>query len=177
MKVNTYNQCTGYWLMRGVCFKIGADWNNYPDWDICASMMTNTDFIPFLATLEGVLTYELQKRNVEFDDRSESTRIRFFVVWKSEGYKKFRAFVHLIEYDELLDWNRITLEEYYQRYANQFSIYTDPIRNTWLLDDGTVLMTRLELDFTQRDGVLGITVSEGSKDDHTRRSEWFSPEM
>jgi hypothetical protein len=38
-------------------------------------------------------------------------------------------------------------------------------------------MTGLELDFTQRDGVLNITISEGVKDNHTRMPELIDLEM
>jgi hypothetical protein len=43
-----------------------------------------------------------------------------------------------------------------------------------LIPDGTVLMSILELDFTQRDGVLNITISESIRDDYTRRPEWIN---
>jgi hypothetical protein len=100
--------------------------------------------------------------------------IRLLVAWKSEGYKNFCVFVHLIECNKWPYWDEIRLEEYYQRYADQLSTYTGPIKDTWLIHDGTVLMTELDLDFTQRDGVLNITISEGSKDEHAKRPEWIN---
>jgi hypothetical protein len=39
-----------------------------------------------------------------------------------------------------------------------------------------MLVTKLELDFTQRDSVLNITVSEGVRDKHTKMSELIIPE-
>jgi hypothetical protein len=96
------------------------------------------------------------------------------VAWKSEGYKKFRVFVQLIECDGTFYLCDIPLEEYYQRYANQLNTYTGPIKNTWMVYDDTVLMTELELDFTQRDSVLNITISEGVKDEYTKRPIWLS---
>jgi hypothetical protein len=38
-------------------------------------------------------------------------------------------------------------------------------------------MTKLELDFTQRNGVLNITISEGVEDEHTKRPVWIDPKM
>jgi hypothetical protein len=37
-----------------------------------------------------------------------------------------------------------------------------------------VLMTELELDFTQRDGVLNIIISERNNDNHARRPKWIN---
>jgi hypothetical protein len=69
----------------------------------------------------------------------------------------------------MLFWDMVKLKEYCQRYANQLDTYTDPIRDTWLTRDGAVLVTRLELDFMQRNDVLNIAISEGIKDDHTKK--------
>jgi hypothetical protein len=80
--------------------------------------------------------------------------------------------VHLIECNEW-PYDEFEAEEHYKRYVSQLCVYTDPIRDTWSLSGGTVLMTELELDFTQRDGVLNITVSEGVKDEYTKRPEWI----
>jgi hypothetical protein len=71
----------------------------------------------------------------------------------------------------------IELEEYYQRYVSQLCAYTGPIKDTWLIYDGTVLMTRLELDFTQGYDVLNIVISESVMDEHTKRIEWINSEM
>jgi hypothetical protein len=123
--------------------------------------------ISLWATFEGVLTYEIE-RSVSL------TVTRLSIIWKYEGYKDFHVFVQLIEFDRGFGWDKIKLEEYYQGYANQLCIYTGPIKNTWLLHDGTVFMTELELDFTQRNGVLSLSISEGVRDDHTKGPEWIS---
>jgi hypothetical protein len=81
----------------------------------------------------------------------------------------------LVEHDEEVGLFYSQLETHHQRYASQLSTYTGPIKDTWLPHDGKVLMTKMELDFTQRDGVLNITISEGVKDDHTGRPEQISP--
>jgi hypothetical protein len=98
------------------------------------------------------------------------------VGWKSEGYKELCACVCLIECDKTFPWHKVNTEEYYQRYTNQFGIYTGPIKDTWLTHDGAVLTTKLELYFTQRNDVLNITISEGISDDHTKRPVWINPE-
>jgi hypothetical protein len=156
-------------------FSIGADWDESSDREVYAGSMS-IELIAYLATFEGILTYELKRRHVKPDDRHDLLYIRLFVVWKSEGYKKFRIFIHLIEYDKYVDWDEVKLKEYYKRYSNQLCTYTGSIKDTWLMNDGTVLMTGLDLDFAQRDGILNITISKGVKDEHTKRPEWINLE-
>jgi hypothetical protein len=121
----------------------------------------------------GILMYVLERKHVKIGTRHEPTHILLLVAWKSEGYKKLRAFAHLIEYDKASCWDNLSQEEYYQRFTSQLRIYTGPIKDTWLMPDGTVLLTELGLDFTQRDGVLNVTISEGIEDENTKRPEWI----
>jgi hypothetical protein len=167
MKVNIHNQCSGFNLTNGGYFSAGTYWNESPNGEVKSGSTTSADLTPFLSTFGGVLAYRLE------EEYAEATYIRLLVAWKSEGYKKFRVFVHLIEHEDWRDWSKVRLEEYYQRYASQLSTYTGPIKNTWLIEDDIVLMTALELDFTQRDDVLNITISESVKDEHTKRPVWF----
>jgi hypothetical protein len=131
--------------------------------------MKRANLMPFWEVFGGVLTYELEKA-------VESKYIRLFIAWKYEGDRKYRVLVHFIEYKKKFDWDETALKEYYKRYADQLDIYTGPIKNTWLIPDGTVLMTRSGLNVTQGYGILNVTVSEGIRDNYTRRPVWFSPE-
>jgi hypothetical protein len=176
MKVNIHNQCSDFKLINRGYFSNGADWDESPAAEVDTGNVMRTDLTPLLSTFEGVLAYELQREHEKSSERSESTYILFFVAWKSEGYKKFHVFVHLVEHDEYIDWNGIKLREYYQRHANQFCTYNCPIRDTWLLSGNTVLMTRLGLDFTRRDGVLYIIISGGIRNNRAKKPIWINPE-
>jgi hypothetical protein len=176
MKVNTYNQCPDFKLIYRKYFSNGADCIEDPAKEVDIGSMNSVDLMPFRAVFEGALMYELERKHVRTGNRPEPTDLLLFVAWKSEGYKKFCVFLHLIECNKGPYWDLVKLEEYYQRYVSQLRIYTDPIEDTWLIYDGTVLMVRLDLDFTQRDGVLNMTISEGLKDDHTKRPEWVDLE-
>jgi hypothetical protein len=173
MKVNIHNQCLDFDLKVRRWFSAGADKNRHSALEVYAGDMKNVNLIPFLSTFGGVLTYELESKSNKPSNQFKLTHIRLFLVWKSEGYKKFRVFLHMIEYDELIEWNETELEEYYHHYVNQLSTYTDPIKDIWWIRGGIVLMTNLELDFTQRDGVLNITISEGVKDGNAKIPERF----
>jgi hypothetical protein len=175
MKMNIHNQCSDFKLKNQRYFNTCASWDDKLDGEIDTGSMTNASLTPSSATFGGTIIYELQRKRVESDDQLKSTYTLLSIAWKSEVYKKFCVFVQLTDCDKAFSWHKVNPEKYYQRYANHFSIYTAPIKYTWLIHDGTVLMTRLELDFTQRDGVLSVTVSEGSRDEHTKISAWFGP--
>jgi hypothetical protein len=171
MKMNIHNQCKNFKLTYRKWLSSGADWNKEPIWTINTGIMTSADLTPFLSTFEGAIMYRLEG--------TMSTYIWLFVAWKSEGYKEFHVLVHLIESDTKIDWYEFGLKTYYQRYANQLSTYTDPVIDTRLTRNDKVFMAKLELDFTQRnwrDGVLNITISEGSKDKHAKEPIWLNPE-
>jgi hypothetical protein len=177
MEVKIYNQCSDFSLTDRRWFNIGADWNECPKRRVDTGNMMSAELMPFLSTFEGILTYKLRRKHDESVNRSESTYIGLVVVWKSEGYKDIRMCVHLIEHDRRFYWNGTKLKEYYQRYASQLCEYTGPIKDTWLTRDSIALMTRLELDFTKRDGILNITISEGIDDEHARNPVWIDPKM
>jgi hypothetical protein len=177
MEVNICNLCSDIRLIDG------RDFSNYMSWNKCYTREVNGGGImdatltSLWASFEGYLAYQLQKETVKSDDRLESTSTLLFIAWKSEGYKELRACIRMVERSKQMKWDAYKLREYYQRYANQFSTYTDYTEDTWLMRDGTVLMTRLELDFTQRNNILSITISKSTKDDHTKRTVWISPKM
>jgi hypothetical protein len=174
MKVNIHNRCSDFKLTESEYFSAGADWNKHPGWDVMAGNMMKADLKPFRAAFGGILIYELLRKYFDPSIQARSTFTLLLVAWESEGYKKFCVLVRLIECNFQPFWFKIKPEEYYQRYASQLCTYTDPIENTWLLPDGAIIMTRLELDFTQRDGVLNIIISESVSDEYTRRTEWIN---
>jgi hypothetical protein len=176
MKVNIHNQCSDFKLKYGGYFPNGIGNGNVGlVQEIDTDSMKSIDLEHFLATYEGIVAYALRRKHVKPGNQTESAEILLSVAWKSEGYKNFRVLVHLIEYNKWSYGGVIKMKEYYQRYADQLSTYTGPIEDTWLIDDGIVLMTRLELNFTQRDGVLNVAISEGIGGDRTKRLEWITP--
>jgi hypothetical protein len=177
MKVNIHNQCSDFKLTSRKWFNTCAYWNESPGEEVDARSMMSVGLISSLTEFEGSLMYQLQRKRVESDDQLESTYTLLFITWKSEGYKELRARVHLIVCDKQIKWNGYRLREYYQRCVSQLCTYTGPIEDTWLLHGGTVLMIGLELYFTQRDGVLSVTISDGVKDNHTKIPELIDSKM
>jgi hypothetical protein len=176
MKVNIHNQCSDFNLTSLKWFENYADWNKEPDVKVDAGSMMSAVLKSYQVEFRGAIMYKLQRKCIEFDDQLESTYTLLFVAWKSEGYKELCVLVQLMECDKTFHWIEYKLEEYYKRYHSQLRTYTSPIKDTWLTRDGTVLMTRLELNFTQRYDVLDIIISEGIRNEHTRRPVWLDPE-
>jgi hypothetical protein len=173
MKVNIHNQCLDFKLTCMEYFIRGEILNKYPTREVNANDMTSIELKYTLGMFEGAFICELQKETTKMDNQLESPHISLFVAWKSEDDKEHYTCVKLIECDRAFHWDKTKLKKCYQGYTNQLNTYTGLIKDIWLRPDNTVLMTRLELDFTQRDIVLNITISEGVEDDYTKRPEWI----
>jgi hypothetical protein len=175
MNVNIHNQCSDFKLTNRKHRWANVSWDKEPDVEVDANSMMSAVLTSFQAEFEGSLIYQLQRKCVKSDDRLESTYALLFITWKFEDYKALRVFVQLMECDKTFHWNKFKPIEYYQRYVNQLNTYAGPIKDTWLTRDGIVLMIGLETDFTQSNDVLNITISEGVKDEHTKRPVWINP--
>jgi hypothetical protein len=177
IKLYIHNRCSDFNLINQERHGINVLWHRLPGLEVDAGGMTNSSLLTYRSTFGGAIVYELQRKHIEYDNQPESIYIWLFMAWKSEGYKKLCVSVQLIECEKTFRWSKGDLKRYYQRYVNQFSTYTGSIEDTWLIHDSSVLMTRLELDFTQRDSVLNITISGGVMCDHIKRAKWVDPEM
>jgi hypothetical protein len=169
MKVDIHNQCLNFKLTDQECCSYSAGWNMYSVQEAETDRMMSVEFKYSLEAFKGAIMCELRREYIE------QTHIWLLVVWRSVGYKKFRICVCLLECYESFVWNENRLREYYQRYARQLDRYTGPIEDTWLIHDGAVLMTRLELSFLKRDSKLNMTISEGIKDAYTNIPVWIGP--
>jgi hypothetical protein len=177
MKVNIHNQCSDFKLVDQKRFSSGSVWYGSPDKEADAGSITSIGLIASMSTFKGILTYVLQREDVKSGDQPESGCIRLFIAWKYEGYRKPCVLVQLMECYETFHGRIISSEDYYKRCVNQLCTYTGPIKDTWLIYDGTVLMTELELDLMQRNDILNITISESVRDEHTKMPVWLNPEM
>jgi hypothetical protein len=153
VKVNIRNQCSHFKLIRRGYFSTGVFLNGHPAQEIDAGRMKSFGFESSPLVFGGILTYELERYEKPHEE-FELAHVLLFIVWKSEGYRKLHVHINLVECDERFYWSNAKLDEYYRSYVDQLSTYAGPIRDTWLTRNGTVLMTRLELDFTQRHDAL-----------------------
>jgi hypothetical protein len=177
MKVNIHNQCSDFKLTNGRDSSAYVDWNKHATQEVDAGNMTSAVLTSSWAEFEVDLMYRLQRKDAKSDEQLESIHTLLLITCKSEGYEEFCVFVQLIECDETFPWDKIRLKEFYQKYPDQFCMYTGSIKDTWLTRNGNVLITRLELDLTQSCGVLSITISDGIRNDYTKRPLWIDPKM
>jgi hypothetical protein len=173
--VNIRNQCSNFKLINGKYYYSDSCMDFHSSKEVETGCTNRLNFKPSLITFGSAILYQLQRKDIKSDDRLESTTTLLFITWKFEGYKELSVLVQLLECDKTFRWSKFSSREYYRKYVNQLCTYTDPIKDIWLTRDGTVFMTRLELDFTQRDGMLNITISEGIKEDHVKIPELIDP--
>jgi hypothetical protein len=171
MGVYIRNNCSDLWLTDRRVFS-DTHWDIFNSQEIDPEYDEVIKFMPSLTESEGALTYRLQGKHVKSDNQNESTYTLLFVSWKLEGYKNLRACWRLIECDKQTKWNETKLEEYCKKYVSQPCAYADPINNTWLIHDGTVLM--IEIIWF---GGPHIYISEGIENEHTRRPERIDSKM
>jgi hypothetical protein len=119
LKVCIYNRCSGLRLTNRKVFS-DRHWSTRGNQEIDSGNMTMTVFRDSL-TFEGTF---------KPDDQSASTSTLLFIAWKYDVYGERRICVQLIECEKQIEWNEIALKVYYQRYANQLSEYTGPIKGT-----------------------------------------------
>jgi hypothetical protein len=167
------NQCANFKLTNRRIFATFMDWDVFTKKEVDASNMTGGCLSSPFAVFEGGLMYQLQRKDIESGNQSESTSILFFITWVSEGHREFRVRVQLMECDKTFSWHKIDVREYYKRYVDQ--LYNSPKEDAWLIHGSTVLLTGFVLDFTQEYGVLNITISEGAYDKGIKRPVWLDP--
>jgi hypothetical protein len=67
-KMNIHNQCSDFKLINRECFITPMSWNKKPDAEVDAGRMTSADLSSYWTVFEGSLTYQLQRRHVEYND-------------------------------------------------------------------------------------------------------------
>jgi hypothetical protein len=132
---------------------------------------------------EGALLYKLQRRHATRTynqpnssvayTKDTATNIHLLVVLDVKDHPpKFSAC--LIEYADYFTWDEDKLWALYKKYRNRFHTNYKSSIITWLMNDGTVVETKL--DATHRfDYKLNIVLSEGIREHNTRRPMEVDP--
>jgi hypothetical protein len=121
MKVNISNQCSDFKLIGLKYLNSGAQHNGNFAREVDAGSIMSFELTPFRAMFEGALICKLQRKHVKPGNRPEPTDILLLMAWNSEGYKKFRVLVHLIECNKRPYWGLTEPEEYYQRLSINYA--------------------------------------------------------
>jgi hypothetical protein len=178
VKLLIHNQCPGIELVSPVYAFSGVTRNPLLNRRVYVGSTTQVGFEINFSCGEpiGILMYELMNKKRSNKDAissgDEATCTQLVVIWKVNNSKEFYACLRLIEHDKGCVWNRDKLMELIERYI-LFSIQHDPIENTWLMRDNTVLMTSLNIT-CETHYKLEMIISKTSIKDDAQRLQYIS---
>jgi hypothetical protein len=169
-----------------VYFGHDAIWHIPPDQKVDANTATRAGFRIAVAKpeFESALIYKLQRKKPhEFNDQSNvdstftedaSTSLQLLVILGSNDHYDFSARVLLIKHSNTIVWDEDKLKKLHSMHlALLKSDYN--IKDTWLLDNTTVLMTTSNWNESKR--TIEITISEGTNEDDSMEPLWVSSSM
>jgi hypothetical protein len=128
----------------------------------------------------SALIYKLQrKKRLESNEQSNannasiedtSTSLRLLVMWGPNNGHKISARALLIRHSNAITWNEDTLEKLHSMHLD---LLRDNcvVRDTWLLDDATVLMTILK--WKRGKDTFKIIITEGTREDDSMEPLWI----
>jgi hypothetical protein len=183
--VLVHNQCSDFELISPVYFGHNAIWIRLPDQKVNSNTTTKASFGRGVNDHEfaNALIYKLHKKKyIESNDQSNkdstftknsSTSLQLLIIWKyNEHILCVRAL--LIKHSNAIIWNEDTLEKLYFMHL-PLCKDDDITKDTWLLDDATVLMTTSRWKRDSR--AFEITISEETRRDETMEPLWVSSNM
>jgi hypothetical protein len=174
--VLVHNQCSDFELVSPAYFGYHVIWLRSPDQKVDANTVIRSSFGNDVAKdkFSCALLYKLQRKmGPKSNDQSNadnistegtSTSLQLLVIWKYNVKYKNRFFTRalLISHGNTIIWDEDTLKKLHYMY---FALLRDDynIKDTWLLDDETVLMTTLK--WKKDSCTFKITISEGTRED------------
>jgi hypothetical protein len=172
--VLVHNQCSDLELVSPAYFGYNAIWHMPPDQKVDANTVARAGFGRDITKDEfaSALIYKLQRRKCpESDDQSNadstkdtSTSLQLLVIWKANDWhdNKFFIRVLLIKHSNATAWDEDTLEKLHSTYC---ALLKDDynIKDIWMLDDATVLITTSNWKYVSC--ATKITISEGTRED------------
>jgi hypothetical protein len=123
-----------------------------PDQKVDANTVARASFAKDIAKSEFaiVLSYKLQRKKcLGSNDQSNmdsvstedtSTSLRLLVIWGFNDNYGVSARALLIKHNNTITWNEDTLKKLHSMYLDLLGDH-NIVKNAWLLDDATVLMT------------------------------------
>jgi hypothetical protein len=180
------NQCSNFELASPAYFGYHTIWNIQPDQKGDVNAMISASFVKEAVKreFENALIYKLQKKkSIESGSQSKmdntstedtSTSIQLLVIWKSDNSHEFPVRALLIKHNNTTTWCEDTLEKLHSMYP--FLFKDNPTaKDTWLLDDATVLMIMLKWEKQTR--TIKIAISDGTRDDDSMGPLWVPSNM
>jgi hypothetical protein len=117
------------------------------------------------------LMYKLRKDNT--DEFNEAKCTQLVMIWKIDNFERFHLILRLIERDKGQVWDRDRL----MKLAEECTLSSTPcnsIKETWLLCNYTVLVTRMNVTCKKAYPKLEMVISEGSGNGFVQRPQYIS---
>jgi hypothetical protein len=175
------NKCSYFELVSPTYFGHNAIWYIPPDQKVDTNAATKASFGRDVTKDEFInaLIYKLQRKKCsESNDQSSadsaftedtSANIQLLVIWSLNKYEIYvRAL--LIKHNNTIIWNEDTLEKLQSMYLAPHRDNYDT-KDTWLLDDATMLMTTLK--WKKMRHTTEIIITEGIKEDDSMEPLWI----
>jgi hypothetical protein len=173
LNITIHNQYPSLELVSPVCFSNGTTCHAASSQQTSTRNSIEASFgiDPKQRRVKGALLYKLQrKRTTGIDNHFNSnaisientaTNIYLLVAWSIKGFSDDSFYVHLMECTNDFAWGEDKLWALYFDYNDQF--YMDHKSNivVWLMNDSTVMRTKLDITYGS-DYKLGIALSEGT---------------
>jgi hypothetical protein len=181
--VLVHNQCSNFELVSPVYFGHNVIWHVPPDQKVNINAAIEVSFGRDVTKYEGAsaLLYKLQRRKrFESNDQSNmdntfsediSTSLQLLVMWGFTDKSEVSLRALLIKHSNTITWNEDTLEKLHSMHL---SLFRDDrvVKDTWLLDDVTVLMVILR--WKNERYITEITISEENREGDSKEPLWVS---
>jgi hypothetical protein len=182
LPVRVHNQCSDFELVSPAYCGRDIVWHIPPDQKVDANAITRASFGKNNGKNEftSILVYKLQKclgpdgQPDAVNIQDTTTSIHLLVIWKLDDNSNFSIRALLIKHSSSITWDEYTLEKLYSMHLE---LLRDDwiVKDTWLLDNATVLMTTSEWE--ERSRTFEITLSKGTRKDDSMKPLWVSSNM
>jgi ribosomal silencing factor RsfS len=187
IEVNIQNQCSNFELTSPIYFCDNAVCDETPNQRVPSKDSTAAKFrVKFSRFMfQGGILYEVRATSTPSDEtdannptaetnRNAPAIIRILAAWRVSRYHEPFVFAMLLEHEDTFTWSERRLKEFFDEHSNKFSTTEGRNATTWLMQDGTVLKT--VMDVTGRGHYkLEITIAEGTQDQYTTNPLYYEP--
>jgi hypothetical protein len=165
-----YNRCSDFELVFPTYFGHNAIWFESPDYKVDANATTRASFGRDVTKhgFTNALIYKLQRKK-RFESSADNTfskdtsiNLQLLVIWRATDKSDVSLRALLIKHSNVITWDEDKLEKLHSMHLALLR-KDEIVRDTWLLDDVTVL--GIILRWEKGRYMTKITISEETKED------------
>jgi hypothetical protein len=172
------NQCSNFELVSPIYFGHNAIWIEFPDQKVDANTVAVASFGRDIVKNEfsGALIYKLQRKNIESNypsnmdnTKNTSTSTQLLIMWGSNDRSEISLHTLLIKHSNEITWDEDKLKKLYSMHLDLL-VSDKAVRDTWLIDNVTVLRTMLRWEYGKN--MTKIIISEETREDDSKEPLW-----